>query len=314
MDLDALAAFRMRLLERHRAYHPGPDALAFHRGQLDKARSHGEVLALPDRALVAHWFDPAPFTTLPTRFLIVHRVPGDPDALAWCRERLDELLPAFGDTVEWHAPAWEFELMRHAEAHGVRRVNLQLVGRVETGLRRLVALRDPPRQLEGLRVRDLEPADVDAVMELRRSAFAAEPRYCHFGAVPAVIEAQRAALNAPERPGDRLVVCRDGEVLGFLSVETRQSPHRLGLGGGLDLVLGPALRGRGLLKTGYRLLLERMVERGVTWFEGATGQKPVMHLARLMWRRPIGQMLRRQDWFEEGWFDDFHATWDEPLE
>lgn len=313
MDLDALAALRMRLLSRHRAYHPSSEALAFHRGQLDKAQAKGEVLALPGRALLAHWFDPAPSTSLATRFLIVHRVPDDESALRWCRERLDELLPAFGDQVEWHAPAWEIELMRHAETHAVRRANLQLVGRVSTGLRRLVELRDPPRRVEGLELRELVPDDVDAVMELRRAAFAAEPRYCHFGALPAVLEAQRAALLADDRPADRLVVCRGGQVLGYMGAEYRQSPHRQGRGGGLDLVLGPELRGRGLLKTGYRLLLERMGDRGITWFEGATGQRPVMHLSGLMWRRPIGQILRRQAWFPEGWFDDYQSTWDDPL-
>lgn len=55
--------------------------------------------------------------------------------------------------------------------------------------------------------------------------------------------------------------------------------------GGLSFFLHPSIQGKGLIKTGYRLILDFFVKNKVTKFYGGTSQPAVQSLSKLMNRK-----------------------------
>lgn len=163
----------------------------------------------------------------------------------------------------------------------------------------------------GIAIREARIGDVDAIVGLERDAFTAEPAYCWFGAYPHHLENVRRRLEHALRAGDgvHLVVQGAGrEVLGHVGADI--DGHAFwGCSAGLDIVLAPALRGRGLLKVLYREALARLVHvHRVATLRGGTAQPGVMALGLRMGRAWGALHMRRNVAFPFAHFAAFQPA------
>lgn len=279
-------------------FYPGADgALAFHLKVLQDAVSLGEVRSLGGRAFLAHWVE----ASHPHRHLvIVHRRPDDAEALAWCRENLDDVVDAVGDDLEVDLIGSEIALRQHLLARGDLGINAVVqVGRVEHALRNLGEV---PALPEGVTMRVQRPTDVDALIALRLEVFRKEPDYFWFGASDAFVERARQVIVANGEKEHGWVLVRDGRVVGQFEYTDRNPCVHHGRSAGIGLIFDESLRGLGLSKIAYATLLGSMAAEGIPWFKGTTARKPVLHLGRRMGRGVIGVWLRRNHTFPPGWF------------
>lgn len=165
----------------------------------------------------------------------------------------------------------------------------------------------------GVAIREARVADVDAIVALAREAFTAEPAYCWFGAYPHHLANVRRGLEQAlaGREGVHLVVeGADRSVLGHVGADI--DAHAFwGRSAGLDVVLAPALRGRGLLKVLYREVLARLVHvHQVATLRGGTAQPGVLALGRRMGRAWGALHLRRNVAFPFAHFAAFQPPRD----
>ena len=144
-----------------------------------------------------------------------------------------------------------------------------------------VALRSLQPSRATIDVVPLAPQHVPAVVALHREVFSAEPQWCWFGAYPSHLE--RMAETLYRTPNGQFVVREAGRVVGHLGAEIDDNPY-WGRVGGLELVLPPAYRGRGLARALYRVALQSLVQRAATVMKGGTSQPGVMALGREMQR------------------------------
>lgn len=268
--------------------------LAQEGGSLDLLQEGGRV-----RALLATLPQPMAPGTEPLRAILLHHEAG---AEAWLAQRVAALAPG------WSGPAW---IQLVPDAHGLRRQlgalgfgiqSVALCGPVDRALGRLVAGRNPPRQIPGLTLAPLAATHVDGILDLYRAVFSAEPRFCAFGAEPGWLAFQRARLL--ESTGDplRLVLLEGQEVVGFLSGHRREDVHTPPQSVGMDLLLLPRHRGRGIARIAYRRILEVAHAEGIPWVKGTSGQPAVIKLALEMGRVVTAVHLGQGHPFPEGWF------------
>lgn len=279
------------------ATHPGyrDDAAALTgmvealRERVALARADGALQVLDDRAYLLWWHEPVAWHGAPAQVVWLDHV-DDPAAERWICDQLDQMPIDPG-----------FECMLDAGYHGVRRHllsrgfgidSVSMLGAPALALTRLMADRPVDREHPAVRIAPLTPADVDAVVDLSRQVFRETPAYCWFGANPVFLEARALDLGQPAR-GPREVLWRDDRVVGFWSAEVDPSPF-WGRAAGMDFVLLPEIHGLGLARVGYRRLLEGLVADEVPIFKGGTNQPPVLHLSRLMGRRPWQTWIRRE--------------------
>ena len=279
-------------------FYPGTEgSLAFHTQMVADAAERGELLALDDRAFVAHWVE----ERFPHRHLVmVHRRRDDPEALAWCRTTLDAVVDQVGDDLEVELLGNEVALRQHLLARGDLGINAVVqAGRVEHARRNLGEV---PALPEGIQLRPQQPSDVDALIELRREVFRKEPEYFWFGASDAFVERSREMIlrNAEEEHG--WVLVRAGRVVGQFEYTAYNPCVHYGTSAGLGLMLAEDLRGRGLSKLAYRTVLDSMAAEGIVWFKGTTARKGVLHLGRRMGRGVTAVWFRRNHTFPPGWF------------
>jgi len=289
--------------------YPGGDAArAAHRAFVEACLTGGQLRTMRSAsgALSAYTLTlrSDPEAALPRSYLVVERTDGA-DTLAWVQATLAEDAPSWPDDLEVGIPSWDAPLRRALMARGLSIESVILAGRVERALSGLVAAYDPPRDLShlGLSLAPVTPAHADAIVALRERVFTAEPQFCWFGARPGYLAGVRAALLSPTRPGHRLVVLRGEQVLGFLSCTFMDDDPHHAPAGGMDLILDASIRGQGVSKVGYRVLLEALRDHGAEWIKGTTGQQPVMKLARVMGREAYATLLSRRASFPPGWFD-----------
>lgn len=301
MNLEALAELRSENLCG--PHLPGTLASpAFHLGLIQAALKHGGTLEhLGNRAFVLGWIEPADVG--PRAYLMAHVEAGDPAALQWCLRALERVLPTLDETLEVTLGIRQEALWRHLLTLGLGFNAVNLAGRTDLALQRLVQAYDPPATLPGLQVRGIEPSDADVVVELVRASFTDEPIYHSYGAHPASLKRIRAKIEQPDGRRRSWVIEEDGRVQGMFEVAHIPSCPHHGSAAGTGLVLAPALRGRKIAIFAYRQMLEHLVEQELAWIKGTTGRQSVLHLARVMGRGVTGVVLRRTFVFEPGWFD-----------
>ncbi len=277
-------------------YPGGSGCAAFHQRFIDSAQGDGELLCYKERALVGIW------QSGPTIHCIVHRKWQDPGALAWCRSVLADRIPEHDARLQITLPTADRAL--HATLFelglGINAVNL--AGRVPQAHAALVQAYDPPRQVPGVQLRPLTPADADQVLALRERVFGAEPVYAWFATHPEHQARIRAGILRDDWVGLRQVVEVQGQIRGLVECRRlERCPHHHSAGS-TGLMLDAELRGRGLAKTAYRLILEDLLEHDIGWIKGTTGRRSVMHLSRVMGRGPTGVILRRDHTLPADWF------------
>jgi len=242
-----------------------------------------------------------------TQRFIIEYVPDRTDALAWVLSTLTDLRDIIGPDADIQVSAAHVPVMEQLLAMGLGSEAVILMGDPRTALTRLVETCDPPVEAgPGLLIRQLQPDQIEETCRLRARVFTAEPAYCWFGMQPAFLEMTRTQIAedlASAIPSYRAIMEGD-QLVGFFGADVGSDP-RWGKVAGLDLVFDVSIRGRGLVKTAYRIMLTDFVRAGVDVFKGGTSQPAVMSLGRLMGRTLRAVALRRNAAFEPRHF----ASW-----
>jgi len=301
--LELAARLRRDDLARSPAYEGPPAAVEFHRGMLARS-AHLSVLEGPHgaRAMVARLEADVPAHGVGTTHLLMHRRRADPEALAWVVSHLPDVLADARHTPSVMLPADELDLRLHLLRAGLRIQHVTQVGRVDEALGRLRAAAFEPLP-EGLRWVDMAPEHADAVADLKVEAFS-DGRFAFFGAGAGFRQQARAAVLSP-RPfsGRRQVLEDDQGAAGLVELHHRlDDAHNTGGSAGVDIVLAPRLRGRGLTWPIYRYLLQSLQSDGIAWLKGATAQPAIMRVGRQLGRVVTAMTLRRDAPFDEAWF------------
>lgn len=281
-------------------FYPGsPGCAAFHQRFVDSAQQRGELLNYRARAFVGIWRVPEQETT----HCIVHRGWQDEGALAWAKSVLRDRIPEQDEGLEITLPVRDEALRQTLMDLGLGLTAVNLAGRVPLAYQRLMAAY-PPQPISGFTLRDLVPSDVDAVLAMRERVFGAEPAY-NVRANTADTQARvRATILRDDWVGLRQVVEVQGQLRGLIeSFRRPQCPHHIS-SSSTGLMLDTELRGLGIAKQAYRLILENLMAHDIAWIKGTTGRPSVMHLGQVMGRGPTGVILRKSHTLPTQWFHD----------
>ncbi len=253
---------------------------------------------------VLSWWEARGWIGGPLQRVIVEVDPESPAAADWATERILRLGGALDGPLDLRVNAEQHLLRRRLVHAGLGVDSVRLVGAPGPALVMLQARWDPPSTLEhlGLALTPMAPHHVDDVIALRHRVFRASPEYCWFGAMPGHLEGLRRDLRRPSPDERNRVVLAQGRVMGIATASLRADPC-WGRAAGMDLVLDPAIQGKGISKTIYRGALDWLVERGADCLQGGTAQPAIMHLGRAMGRVPFETNHRRAVAFERSHFD-----------
>jgi hypothetical protein len=214
----------------------------------------------------------------------------DGEAAAWMAEALASLPGLDSAFTADLDPAYS-PLLSLLEPRGFRAVRFRLEGQVTTALEALD--RRSPAAPAGFTVRPMRAEDIPEVLAQRRRAARADPSLGHPRALDgtsagdAAIDAalrdqllrQLGSSRTSSRSPSQLVLIRSDRIVGsvgFVPVEG---------GRGIDLLVVPEMRGRGLAWLAYRHLLLAMRRHGVSRFDGETSSPAVVHISRQLGRR-----------------------------
>ena len=306
---DAHLALRLASFAQHQAFVPSPRAAEHMAEYLDPIHAEGTVSVHEVDGRVAGvlaWRDAGTsWYGVPTAQVALDYEPAAPGVEDWLRSALGRELPRMRAEIDLLLDPRLIVAFRVLREHGLGVDSLQLHGDPVVA-REHLASPQPVEALaaQGLSVAPLQAHQVDTVLELQRAAFEAHPEYCWFGANAGFLSHVRKSLQAKVASRDHLelVLLADGEPVGHVSGSVDPDNAFWGPTAGMLLVLAPHLRGRGLARPLYRLLLDGMLERGARTFKGGTSQPPVIRLAAEM-RRPLaGLLMRRAVPFDDAWF------------
>ena len=301
--LDAAAQLRRDDLARSPAYESTLAALLFHRKTFERADVLDVFMGSEGpRALVGRLEGEMPAHGVGSTHLFLHRRRDDPAALQWVKARTASLLSDAKATPFVMLPADEVALRRHLLHQGLRIQYVTQVGRVDTALRCLPDHAQLPLP-DSLRWVDMDRSHADAVADLKVAAFS-DGRFAFFGAGAGFRElARRAVANGRPFNGRRWVLVDALGVAGLLELHHRRDDaHNAGGSAGIDVVLAPRLRGRGLTWRVYRHLLLSLQQDGLAWIKGATAQPAILRIGRQLGRVPTAMALRGGAPFDESWF------------
>ncbi len=297
LDLAELAHARMA---RDARYLHGEAALEQWRDYFRTGLAEAEGVHLLRRegvlqAAVIDWPDPESWFGAPTQVgFVEYREEAVEAALAMVEHRL----PGWGPRIDVNVHATQAPLRARLIEKGLGIDSVVLLGTPHQALQQLMDRYAPPANLEhlGLRVARLSTeAEVDAMMALKAEAFTKEPQWCWFGAKPKYLAGERAGhieeLSDPDAL--RWVVYRGEEVVGSFGSDFQPANNFWGRHGGADLILHESVRGRGIVKTAYRLMMEGLAAKRAQVFKGGTSQAAVMGLGKVMGRALIATHHRR---------------------
>lgn len=256
------------------------------------------------RAVLAWRHDPEPWQGAPVSKVAIDYLPGSPDVSEWLSDCLDRELPRMTADLDLLLDVAYAEAYRALRARGLGVEAVVLLGEPRAALRRLREGTPRARLPADVTIAPLRVEHLDEVMALQRRTFRDAPEYCWFGANPSYLERHEKSLREDIQSPDHLqrVVLHRGAVAGHLASSVDHDNAFWGPTAGTGLLLAPALRGRGLLRALYEVLLEGAIERGAVTFKGGTSQPPVLALARRMGRPAHALSMRREAPFPEAHF------------
>ena len=181
----------------------------------------------------------------------------------------------------------------YARGCGIRAI--ELLGQCTVALERLVEAYDPPRDLThlGLDLRFLVcESDSWRAASLLNACLRSDDRSAGWvDDLGYIVDWWFRKISAVADMGfgnnvDWLIE-RDGKLLGLFGFVTGPFPPHL------EIVLAPEIRGKGIAKTAYRLILEHLIDSDRKRFLGITHQSAVLGLGRLMQREPVRLVIGR---------------------
>ena len=259
---------------------------------LARASQTGVLFALQDkgacRAVVLQGMHIPSHVGYQVESINIHFRPGDMTASKWVKERLLELSFAKDLRQLLTLSGCHTQLLPTLERIGLGIDALGLLGDTSASLNALLEAKNPPSDFKqaGLDCVPMVPNHLEAVVALRGRTFKADPEYCWFGAAETHLAAyEKKMRESLEREHLWWVLLEGERVVGTFGSDMAIENPLWGPRGGLEILFEPEYRGRGLMKTAYRMMLEGMQSKNLPVYIGATAQLPVMALGKIMGRQ-----------------------------
>lgn len=243
-------------------------------------------------AQLAFFRDPEAWFGGPVVLAFVDRDPSDAAALSALGALLARHAPSLDAATLLEVSAHDRPLLDLALTSGFGISSVAMVGRPSTALEALGPADDAPLRALGLTLAPMQHRHIGHVVALHRQIFEPHPEWCWFCGKPSHLV--RLAADLARQREHHVVLLRGDEVVGHAGADLSRDDPFWGTHGGLELVLSPALQGRGLARPLYQRLLGDLVQRGAVALKGHSAQPGVLALARLM-RRPWHAFDLRRD-------------------
>lgn len=169
-----------------------------------------------------------------------------------------------------------------------------LRGEVKPALRALGRIKNPLRDLRhlGLELRAIRKSrELQQVMDLQRRVSLRDRRHSYYSHTAAQLRRDEQEYRQHLARGTALIlgVYEKGILMGVMIATINKAPGGL-KNGGLTFFLHRRVQGKGIVKTGYLLLLEYLVRKNVKKFYGGTSQPAVQGLGKVMGRKMVSAL------------------------
>lgn len=274
----------------------------------ESGESHAWISKGECRAVVLRGFEVSEPFGFETEILDVNLCPNDNEALVWAQEKLLQL-PPIGDQIRTLSLSGVHQaLLPTLFQTGLGIDAVGLLGDTASSLAKLLEAKNPAQDFSaaGLNHVPMAVEHLNEVVALRRRTFLDQPEYCWFGAQESHLKKYHQNMEQ-ELQEDNLwwVLLDENKVVGNFGSTVAANNQLWGPRGGLEIIIEPQYRGRGLAKTAYRLTLEGLHEKKLPVYKGATAQPAVMALSKIMGRQLQQIHLRSNAYFQRAHFKPF---------
>ena len=210
----------------------------------------------------------------------------------WLGAHIQEIsgrLPRY--TVVGAKPIFDAELRDGFEKAGFTIRYEQTIGTVESSWKRLMELKHPPANLEhlGLKIMPITlESEIPKILDLYRKVGQSSGFHTYFSHQKANLLAEQQVLKEIIHLGKGcfLGVYKEKTLLGAMYCHIGQAIGLAETEGGMSFMLDPSIQNLGIVKTGYRLLLEFLREKKIPNFVGTTSQPAIKRISDYLDRRP----------------------------
>jgi hypothetical protein len=175
-----------------------------------------------------------------------------------------------------------------------------LRGETKKAYRALRKWKNPPPNLAhlGLELRPFRSeADIRRGLRLQRRVSLQDPSHVYYSHTAAQLRKDKKEYRENLRSGNALIlgIYKDRELVGTMMASVHEVPGKF-RNGGISFFLDRQIQGKGIAKTGYRLLLEFLIRKKVKEFFGGTSQPAVSGLGKIMGRKTIALVYLKASW------------------
>jgi hypothetical protein len=268
------------------------------------------------KGYLMHWFQEESWYGPPIQNCVLDFDWKDPNAVLWATQKLLEVQPYLGPHCELMLNAKYASILGVSLGAGLQMDSVVLLGTPKESLHQLNLQCAPPSHL-GFMNLEIHPMmnrrEVEQAVKLKRQYFTSNPQFCWFGAHDVhlkqykeeLVEAIRSRRRGHKGKNQAWVIYREDTFLGVFSYNEDESHPLWGHLAGVDIMLHPRIQKRGVVKTVYRIMLESMIEHGVSIYKGGTSQPAVMNLGSLMKRPLFSWVLRKKTAFHSTHFSPY---------
>jgi hypothetical protein len=213
-------------------------------------------------------------------------------ATKWLGAHLQKVsgrLPRY--TVVGAKPTLDGDLREGFEKAGFTIRYEQTIGTVESSWNRLMELKDPPATLEhlGLKIMPITlESEIPQILDLHRKVGQSSGFHTYFSHQKTNLLAEQQVLKEIINLGKGclLGVYKEKTLLGTMYCHIGQAMSLAETEGGMSFMLDPSIQNLGIVKTGYRLIFEFLMENKIPNFVGTTSQPAIKLVSDYLDRRP----------------------------
>lgn len=164
-----------------------------------------------------------------------------------------------------------------------------LIGNTKTALNKLIQIKNPPKTLEhlGLEIKKINnEIELNKSLRLQKYVSLKSSQHGYFSHTAKQIKLDRAEYKRylGGKNGLLLGVYNKNKLLGLMVAGIHYRNTAKDPIGGFSFFLHPSIQGKGIVKTGYLILLDFLVKKKVKSFAGGTSQPSISSLSKLMKR------------------------------
>jgi len=164
----------------------------------------------------------------------------------------------------------------------------------------------PTFEEHGLECVPMQLKHVDGIVKIRRRTYRELPEYCWFGSQEShLCQYGKRMKTATQKKHLWWVLLDKENVVGNFGGDVVTDDPIWGPCANVEVLFAPQYRGKGLMKTAYRIMLEGLVAKKIPLYTGTTAQKPVMKLGRLTGRQMFRIQLHSRPVFEKQHFQTY---------